>query len=113
MRRFWHDVSDYLLHFAALYLLSCLVLGPLFMLLALLFMVVLEVGFGVDTGGDEQNLFGGIGIGLSMAFVVAWPLALVGTWWAAPNDRNVQRDLASLSRKTGSRPGEPRGQPPV
>ena len=105
MKIFWKNVRDYILHFAAIYLLSCLLLGPALMLLALVVMVVLEAVFGVDTRGDEDNILGGIGTALSLAFVVSFPLSIIGTWWAAPTHKNVQRDIKSLELRMGGRVG--------
>ena len=110
MKDFVQDVRSYVLHFMVFYLVSCLILGPLFMVMALIVMTALYFAFGVEVGGgDEGNLLGGVGIGMSIAFVISWPIALAGTIWAAPNDRNLKRDYERFNRRMGPRqPGPTR-----
>ncbi len=110
MKDFIQDVGSYVLHFMVFYLISCVVLAPLFMFMSLAVMTVLYFAFGLAVGGGEDgNLLGGVGIGMSIAFVISWPIALAATIWAAPNDRNLKRDYERFKRRMG--PAQP-GQAP-
>ena len=111
MKNFMQDVGSYVMHYMVFYLVSCLILAPLFMVISLVVMTVLHYAFGVEVGGgDEGNLLGGVGIGLSLAFVISWPIALAGTIWAAPNDRNLKRDYEKWNRMMGPRQPGPAGR---
>ena len=109
MKDFIQDVGSYVLHFTVFYLISCLVLGPLFVLMAVAVMTVRYFAFGLAAGGGEDGDLLGVGIGMSIAFVISLPIALAATIWAAPNDRNLKRDYERFKRRMG--PPQP-GQAP-
>ncbi len=95
MRQFVQDAFQYVLHFIFMYVICCVVGGSILMLVGLGIGAILSFGFGLESIGD----IGGAGIGLSVACLGSLLVALAGTFWAAPTERNVQRDFERLSRR--------------
>ena len=85
------DVFNYTLHFIIMYLVCCLLLGAVIMTVGLVAWAVLYFGFGIANVGDDINVLGGPGIGLSVAFLGSIPVALLGTFWIAPSEKNLER----------------------
>jgi hypothetical protein len=77
-------------------------------------MVVAIFGFGLGFGltGAESDTLGPIGIGLSVAFLASLPIAVVGTIWLAPSERNLERDVRQQTRRMGGQSGPLGGQQP-
>ena len=98
MNRLLQDVLNYFLHFVVLYVACCILLGSLFSLVALVAGGILYFGFGAHWVAESNASLGGVGIGLSLAFLVSLVLAFVGTWLAAPSEQNMRRDYVGYGR---------------
>ena len=110
LNRLMQDVFNYTLHFVIVYLVCCMVLGALVMSVGLLAWVVLYFGFGISQSGDDINVLGGPGIGLSIAFLGSIPVALLATFWIAPSEKNMDRTRRRYRDQVGrpfDRPGGP------
>ena len=101
MRQLAQDVGNYVSSFLIMYLLSCLVLSMPFMVLGLVAGLVIQLAFGIVTPDVGPNVLGAPGIGMSMAYVAALPLAFIATLWAAPRESNIRRDRAQYQKKMG------------
>ena len=112
MRRFWQDVFNYVGLFFFIYVASSVILGAVAAILGLVLVVILSFGLGIELTRDETDALGPIGIGLSVAFLVSLPVALVGTIWLAPSERNLERDVTMQTRRMGTQGGPVREQQP-
>ena len=109
LNRLMQDVFNYTLHFVIVYLVCCMALGALVMTVGLLAWAVLYFGFGIAQAGDDINVLGGPGIGLSIAFLGSIPVALLATLWIAPSEKNLDRARRRYRDQVG-RPFDPPGK---
>jgi len=98
---FVRDISNYISTFMVMYLLSCLLLMVPFMVLGLGIDFVLGFVFDITQIGGETNVLGAPGIGMSLAFIVSGPLAVLATIWADPKESNIEQDQEVLSSRMG------------
>ena len=96
---FVRDLANYASTFMVMYLISCLLLMVPFMVLGLVVSLLLGLVFAVEQIGGETNVLGVPGIGMSLAFIAAGPLAVAATVWADPKESNLEHDQELLTRR--------------
>jgi hypothetical protein len=104
------------MHFILLYVACCVVLGSVLSFVALIVGGILYFGFGyfgfgADFIADSSSSLGGVGIGLSVAFLGSFVVAIVGTIMMVPTEKNRRAwttpsivetcSAASVGRRTG------------
>jgi hypothetical protein len=103
MRSYANKVISYVSYFFILYVAICLALGTVAVIVGVLAVAVLGFGFGMDLRSDETDSLGPIGMGMSIGFVVALPLALAATIWTALSRFSLDRDLQQHMGGTSNR----------
>ena len=84
MATFIRDAGNYILHFVFMYVLIATGLAMVLMFLFLAIGLTIQTVFGIEEISASPTILGGIGVGISVAFIVAGIISLIkgirGDW---------------------------------
>jgi len=106
MATFIRDAGNYILHFIFMYVLIATGLAMVLMFLFLAIGLTIQTIFGIEEISASPTVLGGIGVGISVAFISAGIVAAWGTIKVAPSEKNRDRFFSKASKTLG-RPSLP------
>lgn len=101
MATFIRDAGNYVLHFIFMYVLIATGLAMVLMFLFLAIGLTIQTVFGIKEISTSPIILGGIGVGISVAFIVAGIIAVWGTIKVAPSEKNRDRFFSKTSKTLG------------
>jgi len=84
-----------------MYIIIATGLAMVLMVVGLIFGVILQTAFGVESVSTSPAILGGLTVGISVAFIGAGVLAAWGTIKVAPSEANRVKFFSTTSRTLG------------